>query len=91
MNPHERFCHNEECWAYGRPGEGHVVIHSQKEGRYRCKRCRATFSRTKSSALYRVHKPHEELVLLVLALPAHGCPVKSIAVAFGLDERTVAR
>lgn len=90
MNPLEQFCHNEECWAYGRPGEGHVVIHSQKERRYRCKRCRGTFSRTKGTALYRVHKPHE-LVLLVLALLAHGCPVQAVVVAFGLDERTVAR
>jgi hypothetical protein len=66
------------------------VIHSQKERRYRCKRCRGTFSRTKGTALYRVHKPHE-LVLLVLALLAHGCPVQAVVVAFGLDERTVAR
>jgi hypothetical protein len=31
MNPHERFCHNQYCWAYGRPGEAHIVIHSKKE------------------------------------------------------------
>lgn len=90
MNPQEQFCHNRECHAYGRKGEGHIVIHSQKEKRYRCKRCRATFSRGKGSALYRLHKPHE-LFLLVLTLLAHGCPLQAIVAAFGLDERTVAR
>lgn len=90
MNPHEQFCHNEECWAYARQGEGHVVIHSQKERRYRCKRCSRTFSATKGTALYRLHKP-QELFVLVVTLLAHGSPIQAIVAAFGLDERTVAR
>ena len=51
MDPHKRFCHNERCWAYARVGEGHIVIHSRKERRYRCKRCGRTFSATKGTAL----------------------------------------
>ncbi len=90
MDPHERFCHNERCWAYGRAGEGHIVIHSRKERRYRCKRCEKTFSETKGTALYRIHKPHE-LVATVVTLLAYGCPVQAVVAAFGLDERTVAR
>ncbi len=90
MNPHQQFCHNQACRAYGRPGEGHIVIHSQKERRYCCKRCGRTFSATKGTALYRMHKP-TELVLTVVVLLAHGCPVQAIVAAFGLDERTVAR
>ena len=39
------------------PGEGHIVNHSQKERRYQCKRCRRTFSETKDTTLYRIHKP----------------------------------
>ena len=50
MDPHKRFCHNERCWAYARVGEGHIVIHSRKERRYRCKRCGRTFSATKGTA-----------------------------------------
>ncbi len=88
MNPHERWCHNRRCRAYGRPGEGHIVIHSQKEHRYRCKRCGRTFSATKGTALYRMHKP-TELVLTVVTLLAYGCPVQAIVAAFSLDERTV--
>ncbi len=90
MNPREQFCHNAACWAYSRPGEGHVVIHSQRERRYRCRRCGRTFAATKGTALYRAHKPHD-LVVRVVTLLAHGCPAQAIVAAFGLDERTVAR
>lgn len=90
MDPQQRFCHNVGCRAYGREGEGHIVIHSSAERRYQCKRCKKTFSETKGTALYRMHKP-KELVLTVVTLLAHGCPLQAIVAAFGLDERTVAR
>src|SRR5215204_5283888 len=90
MDPQKRFCHNERCWAYGRAGEGHIVIHSQKEQRYRCKRCSKTFSATKGTALYRMHKPHA-LVATVVTLLAYGCPPQAIVAAFGLDERPIYR
>jgi hypothetical protein len=90
MDPQERFCHNERCWAYGRPGEGHIVIHSRIERRYKCKRCRKTFSETKGTALYRAHKPHG-LVVTVVTLLAYGCPIQAVVAAFSLDERTIAR
>jgi hypothetical protein len=90
MDPQRRFCHNERCWAYGRAAEGHIVIHSRKERRYRCKRCGRTFSATKGTALYRVHKPHE-LIVTIVTLLAYGCPPQAIVAAFSLDERTVAR
>lgn len=90
MDPHNRFCHNQRCWAYGRAGEGHIVIHSRKERRYKCKRCAKTFSETKGTALYRAHKPHE-LVVTVVTLLAYGCPIQAIVAAFALDERTIAR
>jgi hypothetical protein len=38
--------------------------------------------------LFRLHYPHW-LVIVVLSLLAHGCPVQAIVFAFGLDERTV--
>ena len=90
MSPHERWCHNRRCRAYGRKGEGHVVIHSQKERRYQCKRCKKTFSETKGTALYRTHKPRW-LVIVVVTLLAYGCPLQAIVAAFEVDERTVAR
>jgi hypothetical protein len=90
MDPHDKWCHNAHCRAYGRPGEGHVVIHSQKERRYQCKRCRRTFTERKDTALYRTHKP-EWLVVAVVTLLSYGCPLQAIVLAFDLDERTVAR
>ncbi len=90
MDPRTQFCHNPACWAYGRRDEGHIRIHSQRERRYHCKRCGQTFSATKGTALYRAHKPHA-LVVQVVTLLAHGCPVQAIVAAFELDERTVAR
>jgi transposase-like protein len=90
MDPHGQFCHNRRCRAYGRSGAGHVVIHSQKECRYRCKRCGRTFTETKDTAFYRMHKPRW-LVLAVMTLLSYGCPVQAIVAAFDVDERTVAR
>jgi transposase-like protein len=90
MNPHEQFCHKRDCWAYGRRGEGHIVIHSQRERRDRCDRCDKTFSATKGTALYRAHKA-PDVVVQVVTLLAHGCPPQAIVAAFGWDERTVAR
>src|SRR4051812_15258084 len=90
MNPQAQFCHNPARWAYGRYGEGHVVIHRRRERRDRCKRCGKTFAATRGTAVYRAHMPHD-LVVRVLTLLAHGCPVQAIVAAFGLDERTVAR
>jgi hypothetical protein len=31
MDPHEQFCHNPGCWAYGESGLGSIVIHSQRD------------------------------------------------------------
>ena len=90
MDPQRQLCRNRACWAYGRVGEGHIVIHSQAEQRYRCKRCRRTFAATAGTALDRL-RTARTVTVLVLTLLAHGCPVQAIVAAFGLDERTVAR
>jgi transposase-like protein len=90
MDPQEQFCRNRACRAYGRKGEGHVVIHSRTERRYQCKRCRRTFVETAGTALYRLRTARDEVVTVVTLL-AYGCPVQAIVAAFGLDERTVAR
>jgi transposase-like protein len=90
MDPQQQFCRDRTCRAYGRKGEGHVVIHSRAERRYRCKRCRRTFAETAGTALHRLRTARDEVVLVVTLL-AYGCPVQAIVAAFGLDERTVAR
>jgi transposase-like protein len=90
MDPQHQFCRNRACRAYGRKGEGHVVIHSRAERRYQCTRCRGTFAETAGTALYRLRTAQAEVVTVVTPL-AYGCPVQAIVAAFGIDERTVAR
>jgi transposase-like protein len=89
MNPQEQFCPNSACKARGEVGAGNINVHSKKERRYFCKSCGKTFSESKGTPLYYLKKK-TDLVVLVVTLLAHGCPVQAIVAAFGLDERTVA-
>lgn len=68
--------------------EEHIWIHSQQERRLRCQTCGRTFSESKGTPLYGLQYPRW-LVLVVVSLLAHGCPVQAIVFAFMLDERTV--
>jgi hypothetical protein len=58
------------------------------ERRYKCHACGATFSETQGTPLYDLKYPHW-VVVLILTLLAHGCPVPAVVAAFGTDERTV--
>ena len=88
MDPHNQFCQNPHCSARGRRGEGNVRIFSRKEQRHQCTTCHRTCTATKGTPFYRLHKT-ADLMLLVVTLLGHGCPVQAIVAAFGLDERTV--
>ncbi len=89
LDPSSQFCHNSDCPARGKVGEGNITIHSQKEHRYRCTVCAQTFASTKGTPFYRLHKA-TDLMVIVLTLLCHGCPIQAIVATFGLDERTVA-
>jgi len=88
MDPQTVFCHNPACPARGQVGKGNIGVHSQKDRRYICHVCNTTFAASKGTAFYRLRKS-KELVVIVITLLAHGCPVQAIVAAFGLDERTV--
>jgi transposase-like protein len=68
--------------------EERIWIHSQKERRFRCGTCQRTFAETRGTPLFDLHYPNW-LVIVVVSLLAHGCPVQAIVFAFALDERTV--
>src|ERR687894_1636932 len=89
MDPQAQFCHNPNCPARGQLGLGNIRVHSRTERRYRCTSCGRTFAATHDTPFYRLKKP-TELVIIVLTLLCHGCPIQAIVAAFGLDERTVA-
>ncbi|WP_244421969.1 hypothetical protein [Ktedonobacter racemifer] len=89
MEPSKQFCPHSMCCARGQIGAGNIVIHDRKRERYRCTRCRKTFSARRGTMLEGLRKP-TELIVIVVTLLSYGCPLQAIVHAFGLDERTVA-
>jgi transposase-like protein len=88
MHPQGQFCQNNDCPARGQKGKGNITIHSNKGERYRCKVCRRTFTASQGTALFGLKK-NAELVVIVMTLLSHGCPIPAIVAAYGLDVRTV--
>src|SRR3989441_6994075 len=88
MDASKQFCPNAACSARGQIGEGNIRIHDRKRQRYRCRRCKQTFSARRGTMLEGLRKP-TKLIMIVVTLVAYGCPVQAIVHAFGLDERTV--
>jgi transposase-like protein len=84
MRPELVVCPKPECGASGRIG-----VHSHTKRQYICHACNKTFAETTGTMLYDLKRP-AWLIVLILALLSHGCPVPAIVFAFGLDERTVA-
>src|SRR6266436_1219160 len=89
MDASQVFCPNPACVARGKIGEGNVISHGKKRARYRCKRCRKTFSAQTGTMFEGLRNP-KTLIVIVVTLLAYGCPIQAIVQAFGLDERTVA-
>ena len=90
MDPQQTFCPNPQCPARGQCGKGNLVIHSQKEQRYRCKLCGKTFSAREGTVFFRARVACD-VITLVLTLIAYGCPIAAIEAAFGFQARTVRR
>jgi len=88
VDPQTVFCPNSACPASGHVGKGNIGVHSRKERRYRCRVCGKTFAETKGTVFYRL-RTAKGVVVIVVTLLAHGCPLQAIVAAFGLDERTV--
>jgi transposase-like protein len=84
MRPELVVCPKPDCGASTRIG-----VHSRTKRQYICHACHKTFAETTGTMLYDLKHP-AWLVLLVLALLSHGCPIPAIVFAFGFDERTVA-
>ena len=89
MDASKQFCPNLACSARGQIGEGTIRIHDRKRGRYRCSKCKQTFSARRGTMLEGLRKP-KELIVLIVTLLAYGCPIQAIVHAFEGDERTIA-
>jgi transposase-like protein len=83
LRPELVVCPNSACGASDQIG-----VHSHKERRYICHTCGKTFAEAVGTPLFGLKHP-TWLVVVILALLAHGCPIPAIVFAFGLDERTV--
>lgn len=89
MDPQAQFCPNSACSASGQLGLDNIRIHCRADQRYYCTRCQTRFAATAGTMFFGLHHA-PALVVLVVTLLAHGCPIQAIVAAFGLDERTVA-
>lgn len=86
LDPHEVLCPVPACPGNGAAGD--ITVHSRQERRFKCRQCRRTFAATTGTPFYRLHHT-AELLTVVLALVAHGCPVQAIVFAYGVHEDTV--
>src|SRR6266478_9202316 len=89
MDASKQFCRNEACSARGKMGDGNIRIHSYQPQRYRCGRCKKTFSARRGTMMEGL-RSSTELIVIVVTLLSYGCPIQAIVHAYGLDERTVA-
>jgi len=89
VDPTRVFCDNPDCPARGQLAQGNIKVHCHREQRFRCTTCKKTFAASKGTPFYRLHKDRS-LLVIVITLLTHGCPLQAIVAAFGLDERTVA-
>lgn len=89
MNPQQLFCPKMDCPSRGQTGKGNIIGHGKKKRRYKGKVCNKTFVQSVCTAIYRLHKD-PQVFFMVMTLLSLGCPPPAAAVAFGLDERTVA-
>lgn len=88
MDSKNQFCPNIGCSASGKIGQGNIIIHSSKTGRYLCKICGHTFSERRGTAFYRLRTDANHFSDMV-SLMKHGCPPQAIVATYNYDERTV--
>ena len=91
-----RTCPNPNCCLKGRLGKGNIIRHSfyiTRQGRrrrYRCKECGRTFSSTRGTPYYRLHKPRS-LFDEVVRMCVHGIAISAMARIKRMAWGTIAR
>ena len=84
-------CLNPECQHYGETGLGNIINFGRtKQGqqRYRCNRCKQTYSARKGTMFYRKRTP-EETILKSLTMVARGARLSSVSHTQDLKPETV--
>lgn len=89
MDPSKTSCPNPDCPMHGQTDQGNIALHSKKEKRWRCRKCRRTFAATRGTIFYRrKYAPH--FISQMVSLLAYGCPPTAIEKTYDLDARTIA-
>jgi IS1 family transposase/transposase-like protein len=80
----DRCCQNEKCQDYRKLVEGNIIRHSKykmrqgRRRRYLCKTCKKTFSSTKGTPYYRLHKSRLDFDEVV-QMTVEGVGISSIS------------
>jgi transposase-like protein len=80
----DRCCQNENCQDHGKFGKGNIIRHSMyktrqgRRRRYLCKNCAKTFSSTKGTTYYRLHKSRSDFDEVV-QMTVEGVGISSIS------------
>lgn len=80
----DRCCQNENCQDHGKFGKGNIIRHSMyktrqgRRRRYLCKNCEKTFSSTKGTPYYRLHKSRSDFDEVV-QMTVEGVGISSIS------------
>jgi transposase-like protein len=61
-------CPTPDCPFYGQVGQGNIGLHSKKEHRLRCRKCRRTFAATTGTVFYRRHYDETTITRVVTLL-----------------------
>ena len=88
MDPTQGCCPNEACPARGQGGNGNITVHRRQQARYRCTGWEKTF-RARRGTMCSWQKTPVDMLVLVVTLLAHGCPVRALVAAVGVTAETV--
>ena len=88
MDPTQVCCPTEACPARGPGGNGSITVHRRQQARSRCTGCAKTF-RARRGTMCSWQQTPVDMLVLVVTLLAHGCPVRAMVAAFGVTAETV--
>jgi transposase-like protein len=88
MRSPDVFCPNMACPARGQAGQGNIHVHSKTRSRFKCQVCGKTFSARAGTIFFR-RRTDAEIIIRVVTLVGHGCPIPAIEAAFGFQAQTV--
>jgi transposase-like protein len=88
MRSPDVFCPNMDCPARGQAGQDNIRVHGKTRPRFKCQVCNKTFSARAGTPFFR-RRTAEAIIIQVVTLVGHGCPIVAIEAAFGLQAQTV--